>query len=134
MNYKEKEVFAKTLYFEAGSTCSYIETSMLAWVIRNRVKSKKYPNNYISVCMQRKQFSCWNGKTLNDVMNIELNNNRYMICMAIVAIVNHTPEKWNPLPGVMWYYNPQIVCPSWGLSYKRVYPNYELKHIFFKEK
>ena len=35
------EIFAKTLYFEAGSTQEIFDVIMVGWVIRNRVEAKK---------------------------------------------------------------------------------------------
>jgi len=83
---EEKRIFALTLYFESGSTCPIEETLMLAWVIKNRVKSKKFPDNYISVCTQRKQFSCWNGKTMKQILKIKLNKTKTTMPKTIAEI------------------------------------------------
>lgn len=136
---REEEIFAKTLYFESGSTCSNRETEMLAWVIRNRVRARWYPGTYEGVCLARLQFSCWNGKWLNGskakyVLNKKVSGYRYRICLGIAYMVMNAPEKWNPVSRVYHYYNPQLVCPGWARGMERAYPYLKLKHIFLRRR
>lgn len=134
-NVNELEIFAKTLFFEAGSTCDLQEVLHIAWVIRNRVEKKRwFKKNYIEVCLQKWQFSCWNHKTFNEIKKIKLNNFRYLMCMMIAEYVKDSPKKFNPIPGVCYYYNPQLCCPSWAKKLKRIYPQLNLKHLFLCEK
>lgn len=42
-----------------------IEVAAVACVIRNRVNDKRWPNTYSEVCLQPKQFSCWNNNDPN---------------------------------------------------------------------
>ena len=130
------KMFALTLYFEAGSTCDFLETYFLAWVIRNRVKRGGwFGKGYDGVCLKPWQFSCWNNKTKKQIEKIDLDGKfRYMVCQAIAEIVSKAPAKWNPIPATCYYYNPELVCPKWARKFKRVYPVLKLIHIFFKSK
>jgi len=128
------EILAKTLYFEAG-ICDIFEKILIGWVIRNRKNDKRFPNSYKEVCLQPYQFSCWNGYNEEKIKKIDLNGKwQYMICLMVAEYVIHEKEKYNPIPGVVYYYNPQLVCPKWARRVERVYLNLKLKHIFLKDK
>ena len=43
-----------------------------AWVIKNRVKDKRWPDNYYDVILQRKQFSCFNDDDPNLLVLVDL--------------------------------------------------------------
>lgn len=126
-------ILAATLYFEAGSTLPPEETMAIGWVIKNRVKSKQFPSTIKEVCIQPKQFSCWNRKVPGHVSARTLQTNRFYICASVAEIVIRSAEKWNIVPGALYYYNPQLVCPRWAKKMKRVYPGSDLIHIFLKE-
>ena len=95
---EDKEIFAKTLYNEAGSTCSIFEVLFIAWVIRNRVEGKKwFGNTYTKVCLKKYQFSCWNKKTKKQILGLKYNNFRYMKCMMAAELVLNEEAKFNPI-------------------------------------
>lgn len=54
-----QEVFVLTLYGECRGE-PYLGQVAVACVIRNRVLDKRWPSTYKEVCLQPKQFSCWN--------------------------------------------------------------------------
>ena len=54
-----EEVFAYTLYGECRGEPFFGQVAV-ACVIRNRVMDKRWPGTYRGVCLQDKQFSCWN--------------------------------------------------------------------------
>jgi len=132
----QMNVFAKTLYYEAGSTCSMQEVLYIAWCIRNRVRGRRwFGSTFVEVCLKKWQFSCWNGKNINDVLDIDLNGRfRYGMCLAVAEYVMNEKERFNPIPGVCYYYEPTLCCPSWARKFKRYYTEPKLKHIFFKER
>ena len=126
-------IFIKTIFLEAGSTCSIDECLGVGWVIRNRVKKGGwYGHGYEGVCLKSKQFSCW-----NDVKpgSIEITNQfRWRICIAIADYIINAPEKFNPLPGVCFYFNAKLCRPKWAGKMKKVEYNTYLDHVFYKEK
>jgi len=126
-------ILAATLYLEAGSTLPSEETMAIGWVIKNRTKSKKFPSTIKAVCIQPKQFSCWNNKTPGQISLRTMQTNRFYICAAVAEIVLRSAAKWNPIPGALYYYNPQLCCPKWARKMKRVYTSSNLTHIFLKE-
>lgn len=136
--FRNRDIFAKTLYYEGGSTDDIIEVLYIAFVIRNRVDGKRwFGNNYIDVCLKKWQFSCWNGKTLKQIESIDLDGRRkWKMCLMIAEYVMDLPKKEMPvkLKGVCHYYNPLLVCPSWAKKSKLVHPEMNLAHIFVKLK
>ena len=134
-HYQERNILAKTLYYEAGSTCDIQEVLHIGYVIRNRVDgSKWYGKNYIEVCLKKWQFSCWNGKDLNDIEKINITNRRYKICLMVSEYIMDLPKKEIPdyMTGVCHYYEPTLVRPDWARKLKRKYPHFELKHLYLK--
>jgi len=136
--YQQRNVFAKTLYYEGGSTDDIIEVLYIGYVIRNRVDGKRwFGRNYIEVCLKKYQFSCWNGKTLDAIEKIDLNGRRkWKMCLMVSEYIMELPKKEIPreMKGVCYYYNPLLVCPKWAYKGKLIYPEMELAHIFLKLK
>jgi len=130
-------IFGKTLYFEAGSTCGIQEVLAIAWLIRNRVEGKKwFGNTYQAVCLKPWQFSCWNGKTLEQIEKIDLNGKfRWAMCLMVAEFVMMAPAKMRPewMGRSVYYYEPTLCSPKWARKMKRMYPVLKLKHIFFIE-
>jgi spore germination cell wall hydrolase CwlJ-like protein len=132
---KELDIFAKTLYFEAGSTCDIFEVLFLAWVIRNRVEgSSWFGSDYQKVCLKRYQFSCWNGVARKEIDNMKINNFRFKMCLFIAEYVMRWKGSENPIPKTCYYYEPTLCSPKWARKMKRIYPQLKLKHIFFEDK
>lgn len=131
------EVLTKTLYFEAGSTQEISDILMVAWVIRNRVKGKKwYGNTYQKVCLKKWQFSCWNGWTLKRIEAIKWDNGkdfRWSMCRFIAAYVMEAPVSHNPFPKCCYYFNPSLCRPTWASKFNRVHPNLKLDHVFYTD-
>ena len=111
----------------------YVEA--MAWVIRNRVESKRFPNTYKEVVLQRKQFSSWNTNDPNydRVVNPDTANEWFKETMRTVRKVLNAPSSSNPLPNVTHYYSPRSMeggrTPDWAVdkntvNYKDIKPNY----------
>jgi len=136
----QKDIFAKTLFYEAGSTCGILEVLYIAFVIRNRVDgSRWYGKNYIEVCLKKWQFSCWNNKTLYEIEKIDLNGNRkFQMCMGVADYVMNMPRKEIPkkIQKSFHYIEPTLMnkMPGWVRKMKRCNPSLDLKHIFLEEK
>ena len=139
---RERNIFALTLFFEAGSTCDLLEVYWIAWSIRNRVERKWwYGKDYISVCLKKWQYSCWNNKTLKQIEKIDLDGKlQWEMCLMVAEYVMQAPRKFNPFNRYKMlathYYEPTLVCPpGWARSekMKRLPAIAGLKHIFFME-
>lgn len=140
---RQIDIFAKTLFYEAGSTCDMLEVYWIAWSIRNRVEKKWwYGKDYISVCLKKWQYSCWNGKTMMQINKINLDGKvQWEMCLDVASYVIQASDKFNPFHqfGMLatHYYEPTIVSrpPKWIKSkkMKRVPTIAGLKHIYFME-
>lgn len=60
----EMFVAALTVYGEARGEGTE-GMAGVAWVIRNRKEDRRWPPNYLDVCLQPWQFSCWNDDDPN---------------------------------------------------------------------
>lgn len=130
-----KNILIKTLYFEAGSTQEIFDVLMVGWVIRNRVRGPgHFGKTYKDVCLKKWQFSCWNGKTIQQISRIIINGKsfRWTVCSMVASYIMTAPESHNPLPGVCFYFNPDLCRPSWAEAFKRFHPLYKLNHVFYK--
>jgi hypothetical protein len=136
---EDKEIFAKTLYNEAGSTCDFLEVLYIAWTIRNRVdRPRWWGKTYGQVCLKKWQYSCWNGWSKEKVLKLRYNSFRYTKCMVAADLVINEEKKFDPTFGATHYIEPTLVdrVPKWVKSknVKRIFISTPLKHIFFKEK
>jgi spore germination cell wall hydrolase CwlJ-like protein len=115
---------ARTVYSETKIS---EEQLLVAWVIRNRVESKQYPDTYKEVVLQRGQFS-----------GLHPSDKQYGINMSLT--LGHTGPGWDssieiaravydargilrPFPKtVRHFYSPQSVTvhPSWATDEKPV--------------
>jgi len=81
------DIFARTLYGEArGEGLRGIEA--VACVILNRARDRRWPNTIAGVCVQPKQFSCWNADdpNFNKMACASLENRDFRRCYAIAAM------------------------------------------------
>ena len=95
------EILAKTLYGEARGE-GYNGLLAVATVIYNRAKGDKF--KFIKVCLQAKQFSCWNGT--NDIAIWDYKS--YDICKQIATCM---------LSGDIIYYPFKTIKPTNYLTY-----------------
>ncbi len=79
---------ARTIYGEARGT-SRKDRIGVAWVIRNRVHDRRWPNAWSAACKQRLQFSCWNRGEPNNhpMLAADLDDPVFAECFAIAAAV-----------------------------------------------
>lgn len=104
---------ARTLYGEArGEPRQGIEA--VANVILNRVMSNRYPNTIAKVCLQRRQFSCWNDDDPNRKIIANLMPGQdeifdMILKIAASAVLGGLPAV---VIGVLHYHARQIK-PSW---------------------
>jgi spore germination cell wall hydrolase CwlJ-like protein len=121
------DIIAATIIMEAGGEYHVGALEGVYEVIMNRAeKRNKTP---AQVCLQRKQFSCWNGKA-DGIKALE-----YTIAQAKKhprwkIAVNVIGTQTNYTKGADHYYADYIAEPYWASSMKRTVKIG--KHIFFK--
>jgi len=78
----------------------------VAFAIHNRTLDKEWPNDAERVCLQRKQFSCWNDANLErDTYPIN-NDAQYLDAETIWLNLDDLAD---PTGGATFYVNPQAV-------------------------
>ncbi|WP_157182295.1 cell wall hydrolase [Methylobacterium sp. WSM2598] len=106
-------VLARTLYGEArGEPLKGIQA--VANVIINRVNSGRYPNTISKVCLQRRQFSCWNIDDPNYKLISKLkfgDNSQFdeIYKVAQSAVMGELPN----IIGDALHYHATSITPSW---------------------
>jgi spore germination cell wall hydrolase CwlJ-like protein len=107
------DVFAKTVYGEArGET--WRGKIAVAWVIKNRLMSKKWGTNYVSVCLAPRQFSCWNKDDVNyaRIKAVTFDNEDLQKCLAAAAAAHFSIEL-DPTRGAL-HYAAERITPNWA--------------------
>lgn len=110
--------FARAIYSETKVAS---EQALVAWVIRNRVESDKYPDTYKEVVLQSGQFSGFSPRDrqyhTNMTMTFEDSSPSWDTAVAIAQAVYTAPSALRPLSeDVMHFYSPISVAatPSWA--------------------
>jgi len=109
------EVMARTIYAEdrSGGTAGM---SAVAAVIMNRVKSGRYPGKVKAVCLQNKQFSCWNNQNPNASTALAVQRGNAIFDRALsIAASAVTGLYDDPTGGATLYYSPRAMVPAYSL-------------------
>ena len=99
-------------------------------VIKNRVMDEdKWYDEYVNVCLQPKQFSCFN---LNDrnfikIMSISMDNPAFQKCLGIAYGVIKGYILDNTM-GANHYHNNNMVPPKWAKGMRKTL---EMKKLIF---
>ena len=121
--YTSDEIIATTLILEAGGEYAIGSMEAVHEVIHNR--SIKRNKTKAEVCLQKWQFSCWNGKDIDQNIAKAKKHPRWNIAMKIVSqpVTNFTN-------GADHYYADYIKAPYWAssMSFKTKIG----KHLFYK--
>lgn len=82
----DEEVLARTLYGEARGE-EEPGLRAICEVVLNRAADTRWPDKIAAVCLQTKQFSCWNRNDPNfrRLVNIEFPDATFMRCMAVAG-------------------------------------------------
>lgn len=117
--------FALTIYGEAGGE-NIASKRAIAWIIRNRLRKKRWGNTFRKVVLSPAQFACWNKHDPN-YMRIQhpgkdgsvADKRAWRSCKTMFLEVYHAPEKNNPLPGVCHYFSgkPDVKKHPWQKNY-----------------
>ncbi len=121
------DIIVATIIMEAGGEYHVGALEGVYEVIMNRAKKRK--KTIAQVCLQRKQFSCWNGKAdgikaLEDTIAKAKKHPRWQIAHAVIG------TQTNYTKGADHYYADYIAEPYWASSMKRTVKIG--KHISFK--
>ena len=101
-NNKDIDCLAEAIYFEI-SIGSFDEKLAVANVVKNRVLSRKYPNNYCSVVYQKAQFSF----VANKKRKIMFSSKSYKECLDIAIKVYYNKIQDNT-KGSLYFVTKQI--------------------------
>ncbi len=114
--------FARAIYSETKKS---EEQTLVAWVIRNRVESKYFPDTYKEVVLQNGQFSGMHATdkqfTNNISMQYEDSSPSWDSALSIARAVYYADPIMRPLPGtVTHFFSPISVArtPSWAANTK----------------
>lgn len=130
---KQLTCVAQTIWGEARSE-SALGMTAVAEVIRNRVKSHRYPDTYCGVVYQPKQFSMWNkgdpnGAKAHAAFDAELPS---PIVLKSIYIANQVMEgRTGVIPNKALHYHTTEVSPYWSRSKKLAKYETVGAHIFY---
>jgi len=116
------EIVAATLILEAGGEYATGSMEAVNEVIRNRAAKRKLTTR--QVCLQRKQFSCWNSGRIDQLLAKAKRHPRFSEALAIVngASTNYT--------GGADHYHADYCNPYWASALKKTCTIG--KHLFYK--
>jgi spore germination cell wall hydrolase CwlJ-like protein len=117
------EIVATTLIAEAGGERDFRAMSAVAEVIYNRSLARKL--SPMQVCLQRKQFSCWNGKDVQSEIDKAKKHKKWSNALQIAQNLGSTNYTKNAQ-----FYHTTKINPSWN---KKMLATVTIEnHIFYK--
>jgi len=109
-NSREVFTIAYTIYAESRGESDY-GMCLVASVIYNRSVEKCTTAS--AVCLQRKQFSCWNaGMQVYPIIKNEVDQSGWSFANLLARDIMNGDFK--PFCSSNHYYNPSKCSPSWG--------------------
>lgn len=133
---KDVDIVARTLYGEA-ETNDIPDATAIAWVIRNRTALPNWPNTPSGVCLQPKQFSCWNDNDPNRqrIIDVKTTNPWFQTCVSIAGSVLRDENGSDPTSRATHYYATYMKKPpKWARGKTPCYEPPRVgkyQHIFF---
>jgi spore germination cell wall hydrolase CwlJ-like protein len=118
----ENDVIVTTIILEAGGEYQVGALEAVYEVIMNRAKKRK--KTPAQVCLQKWQFSCWNGKDIQENIAKAKKHPRWEIVKNILG------KETNYTNGADHYHADYIDDPYWAKSMKVTVKIG--KHIFYK--
>lgn len=119
---KESEIVAATLILEAGGEYAYGSMQAVHEVILNRAVKRRLTAK--QVCLQRKQFSCWNSGKIAALLAKAKRHPRWH---EALAIVHSAPTNYT---GGADHYHADYCDPYWASSMQKTCKIG--RHIFYK--
>lgn len=102
----------------------------VAFVIRNRALNKFYPNDPEHVCLQRKQFSCWNDANAERDLYPAKGDESYEMACRIWEDLGAT----DPTNEALFYVNPKVLVTNPFDDPRYVVSAVIGRHTFYKLK
>lgn len=128
-NSRQTEIIAATLILEAGGEQDSRAMGAVLEVIQNRGKQRKMALD--AVCLQRAQFSCWNGKRVEDGIIKAKRHPKWSRAVELVTQSSSSPTNYTN--GATHYH------ASWMKAFPRWTKDGKLRktaqiglHIFYK--
>lgn len=122
----DMDVMARTIYGEAKAN-DVKDATAIAHVILNRVAYRNWPNNVNDVCMQPRQFSCWDMGDPNRERILDADGPWFDKCIDIAREAYFSDD---PTDTATHYHTPKV-RPSWSRGKT---PCYETDgHVFFND-
>lgn len=113
MNFHDLEIMSRTVFGEARGESSDGQVAVAA-VILNRVRHHtRWADEIYMVCLQEKQFSCWNPGDPNRELLMEADLDDERMQSAVVACISAV-EGYDPSNGADHYFATYIPTPSWA--------------------
>lgn len=109
----DRVILAKTLWGECRGETEEGKYAV-AHVILNRANAPRWPNSAERVCMQPRQFSCWNTDSAERaaMMSIDLTSESYLECLKVANDVLDGKHPDNTLGAT--FYVTTITFPYWA--------------------
>lgn len=116
----EREIVALTIYGEARG--EPVEGQIaVGCVIRNRVRDKRWPDDFRGVCLQPSQFSCWNegdptqAAVLRAARKAQIGQHDPVMRQCLwVALGVCDDSVQDTVRGANHYFADSIAPPSWS--------------------
>jgi len=130
---------AKTIFGEARGE-NAITQYLVGWVIRNRKEDRgqfRRQSTYKQVVLAPYQFSCWlegdpNKPKVEQPWKYDMQ--AWKIAQAVALTVEMSPQRKNPIPGVLHYVDVSIAdrLPRWAKQMKKITFELAPRIIFLK--
>ena len=109
----------------------------VACVIRNRVQDRRWPNDYRDVCLQPKQFSCWNDGDPTQPAVIQAaqearNGQHTPVMLQLLWIAQGIDDGFvlDQVRGANHYHSDAIATPAWAAS--MILTAKKGRHVFYR--
>lgn len=133
---QDLDILARTIYGEARGELNHATGGIkslhaIGWVVRNRTKQKQFSPYIYKVCMQPKQFSCWNVNDPNrkKLLEVTFDDENFQECYlaATLVLFDRVNDCTN---GADHYHSIYIGSPYWAAGKT---PCAEIgHHVFYK--
>jgi spore germination cell wall hydrolase CwlJ-like protein len=124
----DEQIVAETLLGEARGE-GRVGLYAVACVIQERINDKRWPSTGRKVCLQPKQFSCWNGRAIKCSLagNKKIKHREYALSLARVIVAK---KKLKDITDKANHYHAVGVHPRWARGIKPVVVLG--RHIFYR--
>lgn len=117
---RDTDILARTLYGEARGE-PHDGIVAVASVVINRAADPRWPDRIADVCLQPRQFSCWNvnDRNLRAMLLADMMDDRYADCFRVASSAAAGMLR-DTTGGATHYVNPAALkqLPSWFDAHK----------------